>query len=472
MKSRSLIFVLIFSAFLSSHAQSPSEQNKRLDQTLAQLRANLSIPGMAVAVSQNAQLLYSQAFGYADLKNQIPATDTTLFRLASVSKLLTNLAIVKLHQDERLNVADPVENYLPDYPHAGQGVTIERLCRHLGGIRHYQGGDFTNSFKHYDNTQESLEIFIDDPLVHKPGSQYKYSSFAYTLLQAVIEAASGKEFLTYLSEDIFAPLGMNRTFADQVDRTYADRSLLYRVTPKGKARKTAHDDPSYKWGGGGMLSSVCDLISFGEAHLAGDFLTDESRNLMFTPAVKMPGFDEATSIGLTWRIGQDNHGQRIFHHAGSMNGARSFLLLCPEENLVIAILSNANELDWIHHLAFSIKDALLRPEPTTAKPFASNTFQILQQDAETNLGSISFGGAYPIYQAELKMPGQFDESMLLNLCASQHQDSLQLKNVKVEDAILYFQIDWVEGSEANSIQLVYRNEDDEIVDQTYLLRLE
>ncbi|MEL6592845.1 MAG: serine hydrolase domain-containing protein, partial [Bacteroidota bacterium] len=287
------IFLLIGFVVL---AQSQTDATKQLDQNLELLRERLAIPGMAVAVSQNGQTIYSQAFGYADLKNNIPATDTTLFRLASVSKLLTNLAIVKLQQEGKLDISQPVETYLPDYPHAGKGVTIERLCRHMGGIRHYQGGDFTNGFKHYDDTQEALEIFIDDPLVHEPGSQYQYSTFAYTLLQAVIEAASGKAFLVYLAEDIFAPLGMSRTFADQVDETYSDRSLLYRVSSKGKARKSSHDDPSYKWGGGGMLSSVCDLISFGEAHLSGNFLTDKSRDLMFTPAVKMPGFDDATSI--------------------------------------------------------------------------------------------------------------------------------------------------------------------------------
>ncbi|MEL7339174.1 MAG: serine hydrolase domain-containing protein, partial [Bacteroidota bacterium] len=117
------IFLLIS---LWVHAQSPRQQSKQLDQSLEQLRVRLSIPGMAVAVSQNGQTIYSQAFGYADLKNKIPATDTTLFRLASVSKLLTNLAIVKLEQEGKLDLSQPVETYLPDYPHAGKGVTIER----------------------------------------------------------------------------------------------------------------------------------------------------------------------------------------------------------------------------------------------------------------------------------------------------------------------------------------------------------
>lgn len=464
---------LLVSSFLLivaiTQAQSLSEKTQRLDQTIEQLREQLSIPGMAVAVSQNGKMLYRQAFGYADLKEKIPATDSTLFRLASVSKLLTNMAIVKLHQEGKLNIEDPVETYLPDYPHAGKGVTIQRLCRHHGGIRHYQGGDFTNGFKHYDNTKESLAIFIDDPLSNEPGSQYQYSTFAYTLLQAVIEAASGKDFLTYLEEDIFTPLGMEHSVPDQVDSSYADRSQLYKVNKKGKAKSTAHDDPSYKWGGGGMLSSVYDMLAFGEAHLKGDFLSEETRKLMFSPAVVMPGFDENTSIGLTWRIGTDNNNQTIYHHAGSMNGARSFLLLCPEEGLVISILSNANVLDWIPHLAFSIKDILLQPLPSVAKDLATTTLRVVEAGTKTEVGTIQLSGDYPIFQCQMNLPELIGKPLILNLCATHDGESVQLKNVKVNTPVVYFEASWNAAEESNQLELVYLNDEDEVVKQSFLL---
>ncbi|MFK7923470.1 MAG: serine hydrolase domain-containing protein [Bacteroidia bacterium] len=465
---KSSLFVCSFLLIATiAQAQSESEKTQRLDQTIEQLRENLSIPGMAIAVSQNGKMLYSQAFGYADLKEKIPATDSTLFRLASVSKLLTNMAIVKLHQEGKLNIEEAVETYLPDYPHAGKGVTIQRLCRHLGGIRHYQGGDFTNGFKHYENTEESLALFIDDPLSNEPGSEYQYSTFAYTLLQAVIEAASGKDFLSYLEEDIFTPLGMKHSVPDQVGSFYANRSQLYRVNKKGKAKSTSHDDPSYKWGGGGMLSSVCDMIAFGEAHLQGDFLSAESRKLMFTPAVVMPSFDDKTSIGLTWRIGTDARGQSIYHHAGSMNGARSFLLLCPEEGLVISILSNANVLDWIPHLAFSVKDILLQPLPSASKELAT-IWRVVESDTKTEFGNIQLSGDYPIYQCQVDLPELIGNPLILNLCATNEGESIQLKNVKVNSSVLYFEASWNAAEKSNQLELVYRD-DDEVMKKSFLL---
>ncbi|MEM7373388.1 MAG: serine hydrolase domain-containing protein [Bacteroidota bacterium] len=344
-----------------SPAQTTDDRTQQLAHSLDALRANRLIPGMGVAVSHNEQLVFSQGFGLADIDQQLPATDETLFRLASVSKLLTMTAIAKLYQDGKLDIHATVETYIKDYPHAGKGVTIKRLCGHLGGIRHYKAKDFISNGKHFDNTDQALKTFIDDDLIHAPGTAYRYTTFGFVLLQGVVEAASGQSFLDYLETEILHPLDMRRTFPDQKDSLYQNRSLLYKIGRNDKVKQTRFDDPSYKWGGGGMLSCVRDLVKLGEAHLRPGFFTQPTLDSLFSPQILMPHSN--THIGLTWRISEDSNGDRMYHHAGNMNGARSLLVIYPERNIVIAIQNNLSNMPRILKVAGLVKEALFEDAP-------------------------------------------------------------------------------------------------------------
>lgn len=355
------VLVLLFlgvawSPGISQHFEAMHPHTEQLNDALQALRQDRSIPGMAVAVSHKNKMIFSKGFGHINLEQDLPATDQTMFRLASVSKLLTIACVAKLMQDGKLDIHVPIESYIKDYPHAGKGITTKLLCGHLGGIRHYKAKDLLSNARHFESTDEALKTFVDDDLIHEPGSAYRYTTFGFVLLQGVIEAASGQAFLTYLQSEILDPLQMSRTVPDQKDSVYQNRSLLYKKNKNGKVKESRFDDPSYKWGGGGMLSTVSDLVKLGEAHLADGLFTQQTLDSLFTPQVLMPRSE--THIGLGWRIGEDANGDRIFHHAGNMNGARSLLVLYPDEQIVIAIQNNLSNMPRILTVASLVKEAL------------------------------------------------------------------------------------------------------------------
>src|SRR5215475_16058517 len=154
------------------------------------------IPGFNVAVAIDGKIVYSEAFGYADLEQRVPAWPITKFRIGSVSKPLTSAALMKLVEQGKIDLDAPIQKYAPTFPDKGAVITARLLAGHLGGIRHYKDGEVDNQ-KHYDNVVDGLERFKDDPLVVPPGTKFSYSSYGFNLLSAVMQGAAGKPFLAY-----------------------------------------------------------------------------------------------------------------------------------------------------------------------------------------------------------------------------------------------------------------------------------
>ena len=303
------------------------------------------IPGLSVAVAVAGQVVWTEGFGYADLEQRVPVTPRTRFRLGSVSKVLTVAAVARLHQEGRLDLDAPIQKYVPTFPDKGSPITTRQLAGHLGGIRHYQGKDFSKDrnidFEHYNNVLDSLKIFQDDPLLVPPGTRYQYSTFGYTLISQAVESAAGRGFLDYMEQEIFQPLGMRQTVADRTELIISDRTRFYRRDPGGKQTNAAYVDSSYKWAGGGFLSTAEDLVLFGSSHLRPGFFKSETLGLLFTTQRTSDG--KETGVGIGWRVGSDSNKRRVFHHAGSISGGRSVIVIYPDEGVVIALLSNLGE---------------------------------------------------------------------------------------------------------------------------------
>jgi CubicO group peptidase (beta-lactamase class C family) len=211
------------------------------------------------------------------------------------------------------------------------------LAGHLGGIRHYKDDEFLIS-KHYDNVLEGLKIFQDDPLVAPPGTQFNYSSYGYNLLSAVVQGASGQDFLAYMQQRVFTPLGLRDTLADQPADIIAQRARFY-TRPKDKpVRNAPFVDNSYKWAGGGFLSSAEDLVRFGSALLQPGFLKPESLRLLFTSQKTSDG--KETGYGMGWAIHNSKSGQRVYEHSGGSAGGSSQLILYPDAHVVVAMICN------------------------------------------------------------------------------------------------------------------------------------
>lgn len=267
---------------------------------------------------------------------------TTKFRIGSVVKPMTALALVKLVAQGRIDIDADVRRYVPGFPRKNYVFTVRQLAGHLAGIRHYVG-DEAYSRKHYSTVRESLSIFKDDPLVGPPGKEWKYSSYGYNLLSAVIEHAAKKPFLEYLSEAVFVPLGMTSTVPDRLDELIPHRGRYY-VRRDGKFYNEPEVDNSYKWASGGILSSTDDLVRFGLAQMDDRLVSPAMRKLLWTEQETTAG--TGTGYGIGWRIVVDEEENRWIGHGGGSIGGTTQLWLFPKTGLVIAMASNLTELDF------------------------------------------------------------------------------------------------------------------------------
>jgi serine beta-lactamase-like protein LACTB, mitochondrial len=301
------------------------------------------IPGVAMAVAVDGKLVYSEGFGYADLEERVPVWPTTKFRIGSISKPLTAVALMQLVQEGKVDLDAPVQKYVPSFPDKGGVMTVRMVAGHLAGIRHYQGEEFLNQ-KHFANVRDGLKIFENDPLVSPPGTAFHYSSYGFNLLSAVIEAASGEEFLAYMQRHLFAEMGLAHTAADQNTQIIEGRSRFYELPKNSVVENAAYVDNSYKWAGGGFLSTPEDLVGFGTQLLAPGELKAETLKTIFTPQKTKSG--EATEYGIGWFIHKTKSGKLVYEHAGGSVGGTSQLILYPEQRVVIAMVSNLSEALW------------------------------------------------------------------------------------------------------------------------------
>ncbi len=298
------------------------------------------IPGLQVVVGMHGRIVWSEAFGYADLERKVPVTAVTQFRIGSVSKPLTAAAVALLYEQGKLDLDAPIQRYLPTFPDKGYPITTRQLAGHLAGIRHYRASEFLFN-RHFNTVLEGLTIFRDDPLLFRPGTRFSYSSYGWNLISAVVEGASGQDFLTYMSRNVFRPLAMTHTAPDRVDSLIPDRTRFYERGAVGGYAVAPAVDNSYKWAGGGFLSTAEDLERFGSALLEPGFLQGATLDLLFTSQQTYTG--EATGYGIGWLVSTDSLGHRWAYHGGSAVGGSAILGVDRESRMVVAIVANLSD---------------------------------------------------------------------------------------------------------------------------------
>jgi len=293
--------------------------------------------GLGIAVGIKGEIVWSEGFGHADLEQQVPVTRDTKFRIGSVSKSVTAAALGVLYEQGKLDLDAPVQRYVPSFPDKGKPVTVRQVAGHLAGLRHYKGDEFLIA-RRYSSVTESLDIFKDDPLVFDPGMRYGYSSYGWNLLSAVVEGASGQSFLDYMNASVFARLGLKNTMADENDKIISHRTRFYQRDSAGAVSNAPYVDNSYKWAGGGFLSTMDDLVRFGSAHLQPGFLKAETLAVLFTSQKTSAG--ELTNYGIGWSVRNDDKGRRTISHSGGSVGGTTMLLIYPESGIVVAMAVN------------------------------------------------------------------------------------------------------------------------------------
>jgi CubicO group peptidase (beta-lactamase class C family) len=304
--------------------------------TMAVLRA----PGAAITVIRDGRMIWSEGFGLADIEQQVPVTPLTRFRVGSVSKSLTSVALGMLVEQGRLDLDAPIQRYVPSFPEKPWPITTRELAGHLAGIRHYRGDEFA-IMRHYDSVRDGLAIFQADSLLFEPGTAYSYSSYGWNLIAAVIEGASGEPFLQFMQHHVFGPAGMTRTVPEYADSIVPYRARFYvHADTAVPASNAPYVDNSYKWAGGGFLSTTEDLARLGRKLLEGKLLQPSTRDLLWASQTTRDG--KATGYGMGWFVRSDNAGHRLVGHTGGSMGGTAHLLIYPDQHLVVALLVNSD----------------------------------------------------------------------------------------------------------------------------------
>lgn len=311
---------------------------KELETFMDQQAGNLSFSGAAL-VARGGKILLQRGYGLADRQAKRPNTEQTRFRIASITKQFTAVAILLLQGRGKLDVRDHACDYISDCPPAWADITLHQLLTHTSGIRgHYDDPTYPAWQETPVTPAEDMERFADWPLEFAPGTSWKYSDSGYLVLGRIIERVSGMPYGQFLQENIFTPLGMR-------DTGYLDPTELASGYGNSYEIPTAvHADPSVDYAAGGLYSTVRDLYLWDRALFNDQFLSPDLRDMAFTPYEHVSGFGgvDNTGYGYGFMLGQlrQPYGQSLILHGGRAEGYSAMNAYFPDEQVTIVLLGN------------------------------------------------------------------------------------------------------------------------------------
>ncbi len=306
-----------------------------------------NIPGMSLAVIKEGKIVFSRAYGEADLENDVAETSLAEMRTASIAKPMTAIAAMILAHQGRLDLDAPVQKYCPAFPYkkSPEGkpwiVTTRELLSHRAGVRWYANDTEAKNSKHFDDLNHAIQVFGGDPLLFEPGTSFRYSSYGYVVVGCAIEGASGQRFVDFMRQAVFAPAAMNATLPDDPLKIILHRGHGYEKTAAGKLENAPFFDPSDRLPGGGWLSTSEDLARFAAAVMSGKYVDQATLQLMWTPLTKQP---DGSGYGLGWGISKPGEYQ-VVGHSGGQAGTSTILLLIPAKHLAVAAMANLEGAD-------------------------------------------------------------------------------------------------------------------------------
>lgn len=331
----------------------------RLQARLERLREQAHAPGATAAVMVEGKLVWSGGAGLADIENAVPMRGDSVHNIGSVSKAVGVVALMQLVERGKIDLDAEIQAYAPWFPRKQAPITIRQILTHTSGIRHYRDGEFGEGevlrFRQFDDIRSASGRWQDDPLLFDPGTRWSYSSYATNLLQAAIERASGQDMESYLREHVWRPAGMASTQFDVPARIVPRRARGYDWSAvSGTLANTPQENVSYKYFGGGMLSTDEDLVRMAHALNGGRLLGRAAIAEMYRPQLSpsiapappregdAPGKVEVPVQALIWRVLRDPAGRTYLGHSGSVKGTLSYLANYPEQDVAVALHVNAD----------------------------------------------------------------------------------------------------------------------------------
>ncbi len=327
---------LACAAFAQAQKLSDAKLAQELDKMLTGIY-KAEAPGAAVIVTKNDKPIFRKGYGMADLELGVKVEPDMIFRIGSITKQFTAVAILMLAEQGKLNLTDDLNKFLPDFPTHEHKITVEQLLVHTSGIKSYTGMPEWMPLMRKDLTlQELLDIFKNQPMDFAPDERWDYNNSAYVLLGAIIEKISGASYGDFIQKNIFAALGMKHSSYGSATRIIPRRIPGYEKGNDGY-QNAAYLSMTQPYAAGSLLSSVDDLALWDAALYTNKLVQQASLQRAWTSYRLKNG--EATNYGYGWALGE-YEGHRLIMHGGGINGFITNAIRLPNEHIYVAVLTN------------------------------------------------------------------------------------------------------------------------------------
>ncbi|MGV9009456.1 serine hydrolase [Brevundimonas sp.] len=324
--------LVAFSALTFAVAPAAAQDVARMDQVIRASSEANAFSG-SILIARDGEILLDRGYGLANREWNIPNDGDTKFRLGSLTKQFTAVAILLLNEQGRVDLDAPIKTWLPEAPPTWDGVTVRHLLSHTSGMPDFTRADDYEALKTRPATSASLIArFRDRPLDFQPGERFAYSNSGYILLSAIIEVASGQSYADFVTANLLQPLDMNDSGYDRHDVILARRASGYAPTAHGVANAD-YVDMSIPMGGGGLYSTTHDLLKWEQGLFGGRLLNPQSMSALTTPV------RNNYAMGL---VVTRADGRKLIWHNGAIEGFNTYMAYDPTDRTAVIVLGNLN----------------------------------------------------------------------------------------------------------------------------------
>lgn len=336
-----LATIFLLSSTMNVTAQSRQEKQliKNIDQLITNQYASIA-PGCIVLIAKKGQIIYNKPFGTANLELNVPLQPAMIFRIGSITKQYTAIAILQLVEQGKVSLQDNIQKFVKNFPDKGHIITIENLLSHTSGIADYESLDFhiPNAIRIDISPKQLIDSIAKLPLNFTPSTRYQYSNTNYLLLGCIIEQASGKSYKSYLQDNVFKPAGLSNTYYDSPTDIIKNRITGY-TKDSSTYRNVGYISMSQVFSAGALLSTAEDLFQWHQALYMNKLVKKETLEKAFTP-FKLKD-NTLSEYGYGWFI-KDWEGSKSIGHGGAIDGFRSMELYFPKQDIFVAALFNSD----------------------------------------------------------------------------------------------------------------------------------
>ncbi|MFK7807512.1 MAG: serine hydrolase domain-containing protein [Saprospiraceae bacterium] len=338
---KNLRLITLLTLLLSSTVLVAQDSNSTTttENLMTELVKGKKVAGITAGYSILGGPQWSDSKGHRDCKTKQRFEATTITRIASIAKPMTAIAILQLREQGKIDIDQPIQHYLPQFPKKAKGeITTRHLIQHAAGIGAYESNKERQNKIEYTDLESAISIFKDRELLSTPGQNHSYSSYGYILLGRIVEIVSGMKYQDYIQKNIWDVAGMANTSVEVYGKIYNNKSKLYHK--KRKAKRAKQTNLSDRIPAGGIQSTLEDLLKFGDALLSGKLISEESWELMITNS-EVKKDRNYFGLGL-YLYGENPLIGNLYGHSGSQTGCSAMLFLAPEKKATIVAVTNTS----------------------------------------------------------------------------------------------------------------------------------